>query len=289
MQIELTLISYLIDRVFGEFKFITHPIIYIGKYISFFEKNFYKDTILRGAILTISLILIIFLITSLITHFVSNIYLLALLSSMGIASNMLYNSVRDVINSKNPKEKIAMLVSRDTQNMSESDIYKASIETYAENLSDAVVAPLFYLLLFGLEGLFIYKGINTLDSMVGYKTEKYKNFGKFSAKLDDIVNYIPSRATALLIIILSFSRNAFKNLKFAKGHESPNAGYPISAMAGVLNISLGGATSYFGKIREKPYFGDGRREIRKEDVLNGLKFQIKLDLFIIISLFLTTL
>jgi len=161
--VELTLIAYIIDKIFGEFKFLKHPIVFMGDFILFFEKHFYKDSILRGAMLTISLLLIVFIITFTFDYFIDNVFILAFLASFGIASNMLYESVKDII--QNPQN-IKYLVSRDTQNLSQSDINKAAIETYSENLSDGVIAPLFYLLMFGIVGLFIYKAINTLDSMV---------------------------------------------------------------------------------------------------------------------------
>ena len=284
MYIEVTLIAYLIDRIFGEFKFLKHPIIFMGDFISFFEKHFYKDSIIRGVILTVSLLFIVFMITFILAHFINNIFILAFLSSFGIASKMLYESVKDVIT--NPQN-IQYLVSRDTQNLSQSDINKAAIETYSENLSDGVIAPLFYLLFFGIIGLFLYKAINTLDSMVGYKNTRYENFGKFSAKLDDIVNYIPSRITAILISILFGSFKALFNFySYGKKHESPNAGHPISAMALSLNLRLGGDTSYFGKIKSKPYFGDGKSIIDTNDIKKAIQLQTRLDIFIIASLFL---
>jgi len=169
---EITLIAYIIDRIFGEFSFLKHPVIFMGDFISWFEKHFYTpragsrahDSIFRGALLTFSLLLLIFAICYPISIMITHPLLLGLLASMGIASKMLYESVKDIM--INP-ENIKYLVSRDTENLSPSDINKAAIETYAENLSDGVIAPLFYLLLFGIIGLFLYKGINTLDSMVG--------------------------------------------------------------------------------------------------------------------------
>lgn len=283
MYFELLFFAYFIDFFFGEFekvKYLKHPIILIGNFISYFEKKFYKNSIFRGFLLTISTIFIVAFFAYLIS-LIDNIYFQALIASFTISSKMLYDSVKQVIQSSNPKKAISMLVSRDTKNMNESDINKASIETYAENLSDGVVAPMFYLLLFGVVGAFIYKAINTLDSMVGYKNERYENFGKFSAKLDDIANYIPARITALLIALVFKSPQAFKNFySFGKLHDSPNAGHPISAIALCLNIKLGGPTSYFGKIKNKPYFGIGKEGIRKEDVLKALKFKFKFDLFL---------
>ncbi len=289
MYLELLFFAYLIDFIFGEFhliKTLYHPIILLGNYIKWFEKKFYKDTIFRGFLLTISLLSLVFIVTFLLSK-IDNIYFQALLCSFTISSKMLYDSVKEVISSDNPKYAISMLVSRDTKEMSESDINKAAIETYAENLSDGVIAPMFYLAFFGIVGAFIYKAINTLDSMVGYRNEKYENFGKFAAKLDDVANYIPARITALLISLLFFSKTAFQKFyTYGKKHESPNAGHPISAIALALNISLGGPTSYFGKVKEKPYFGEGKKEIKKEDVKKAISIKLKMDILILASLLL---
>jgi len=300
MTFSITLIAYLIDRFVGEFRFVRHPVVLMGDFIKLFEKLFYKDSVFRGIILTLSLITLVFLVSFSIQNFLSesvNYYLgvivSGLIASTTIASKMLYDSVNDII--EHPQN-IKYLVSRDTESLSESDINKAAIETYAENLSDGVIAPLFYLLLFGLWGAFIYKAINTLDSMVGYRNERYEKFGKFSAKFDDVVNYIPARITAILILLLSkgavvpqghfrWAPRTIKRIwRFGKLHESPNAGYPISAMALSLGIKLGGDTSYFGKIKSKPYFGEGREQITTDDIKNALTLQPKLDIFIIIFL-----
>jgi len=276
---EITLIAYIIDRIFGEFSFVKHPVIFMGDFIKWFEKHFYQDNIFRGALLTFSLLLLIFAICYPISIMITHPLLLGLLASMGIASKMLYESVKDIM--INP-ENIKYLVSRDTENLSPSDINKAAIETYAENLSDGVIAPLFYLLVFGLVGLFIYKGINTLDSMVGYRNARYEKFGKFSAKLDDIVNFIPSRITAIMISLLFLSTKSYR--RFAIYHDSPNAGYPISAMALSIGVKLGGDTSYFGKVKSKPFFGDGRENISKEDLKQALTLQPRLDIMIVVIL-----
>jgi adenosylcobinamide-phosphate synthase len=289
LYLELALIAYIIDRVFGEFSFIKfykHPVVFMGDYIKLFEKNFYKDSIFIGGLLTISLIIIVASVVFCIEYFIDNTLLLALIASSGLASKMLYDSVKNI--AINPLG-IKYLVSRDTTELSSSDINKAAIETYAENLSDGVIAPLFYLLIFGLYGLFIYKAINTLDSMVGYRTKKYENFGKFSAILDDVLNYIPARLAAILISILFVSKKALLNFsKSGKKHESLNAGYPISAMAFALDLKLGGDTSYFGKVKSKPYFGDGKSIIAISDIYDALKFQIRLDILLLL-LFLVIL
>ena len=278
--------AYLIDRVFGEFRLVKHPVIYMGDYIKWFEDNFYRDTIFRGAILTITLIFITFLISHSITisiDYIDNIYIqlfiFSIVASTTISSKMLYDSVKDII--KNPKN-IRYLVSRDTENLTKSDINKSAIESYAENLSDGVVAPLFYLILFGIDGAFIYKAVNTLDSMVGYRNGRYENFGKVSAIVDDIANYIPARVTAVIISILMFSKKALFNFyKYGKKHDSLNAGLPISAMALAIDVRLGGDTYYFGKLKKKPYFGDGKSKIEEYDILKALTFRKKFDLLIV--------
>jgi adenosylcobinamide-phosphate synthase len=289
-NIFIALAAFCIDRIFGEFK-IKHPVEYMGDFILWFEKKYYKDSICRGVILTISLILISG-ITAFCLDFLASylgifwhFILISILSSMFIASNMLYNSVKDVLYSQNQKEALSMLVSRDTKDMRDSDINKALIETYSENLSDGVIAPIFYLAIFGFYGIVIYKAINTLDSMVGYRTAKYEKFGKFSAIIDDIVNYIPSKITTILIAIAALSKNAFFcAFKYGYKHDSPNAGYPISAMAGAVGVQLGGPTSYHGKIKDKPFFGNGRLRITANDVLNALSLQVRLDALIILLL-----
>ncbi len=292
MFIELTLFAYLIDLVIGEIR-MKHPVAFMGDFIQWFEKGFYKDSVLRGGLLTFSLLTLVFLIVY--GFIFLNSYLpdpLALitssfLASTGIAGHMLYNSVKGVLESDQPKEALAMLVSRDTQDLSTSDIHKASIETYAENMSDGVIAPVFYLFFFGLEGIALYKAINTLDSMIGYKNTRYSLFGKVSARLDDIVNYVPARITALLIAVFSFRGSSFRAIVlYAHKHESWNAGYPISAMAGALAISLGGDTSYHGEIKKKADFNDGRKELTELDVRKALRFRYWIDFFIVGGLIL---
>lgn len=295
MFYSIALIAYVIDNIFGEFeklKFNTpfkHPIIFMGNYISWFQKKYYEDSVIRGGILTVSLIVIVYIITSLLAK-IDNILVQGFLASFTLASKMLYDSVKDVISSNDleiKKQKIAMLVSRDTSSMSNSDVNKAAVETYAENLSDGVIAPLFYLVCFGIVGAYVYKAINTLDSMVGYRNEKYENFGKVSAILDDVVNYIPSRITAVLIAALFKCIDALKQFNsYGKKHDSPNAGLPIASMAFSIGVKLGGPTSYFGKVKNKPFFGIGKENIENSDVLKTLSLKYRLDIFIIIVLIL---
>ncbi len=289
-NILIAFFAYLIDKFFGEFSFIKHPVIHIGEFIDFFEEKFYKDSVLRGLLLVLSVVCVVSFISGAIYLYLGelnntlNIIISSILASMFLSHKMLYDSVKDILVSPNKKEAISMLVSRDTAQMSESDINKASVETYAENLSDGVIAPLFYLLLFGFVGIVIYKAVNTLDSMVGYKNEKYENYGKASAKLDDILNFIPSRITALIIMII-FKRSLFSFYKDGKKHDSPNAGHPITAMALGLGVSLGGDTIYDGVLKKKAYFGDGEKEITVLHVEKALKIRKTVDI-VILTLFL---
>ena len=274
----IALLAYFIDRKFGEFRFIKHPVIVIGELISFFEEHFYKKSLFRGVLLVLFVLAIVALLSISLTLYLSylpfwlEVLLSSFIASMFIAHRMLQDAVLGVIDAEDKRKAIAMLVSRDTEHLSQSDIYKAAIETYAENLSDGVVAPLFYLLLFGLPGIILYKAINTMDSMVGYRNEKYEAFGKAAARLDDLANYIPSRLTALLIMFFAKEQKLFDFYADGKGHDSPNAGHPITAMALLLGVQLGGDTSYFGKLKKKPSFGQGREEITAQDVKNAVNF-----------------
>ena len=272
----VTLFAYFIDKFFGEFTFIKHPIIGIGEMISFFEEKYYKDSVFRGLLLVLFVLSIVGMMALSISLFLAelstfiNVVISSILASIFIAHKMLYDSVNAILYATDKKEAISMLVSRDTADMSESDIYKAAIETYAENLSDGVIAPLFYLLLFGLPGIVLYKAVNTMDSMVGYRNERYEKYGKVAAILDDVLNFVPSRLTAVFIMIMAKRIDIFSFYKDGKKHDSPNAGHPITAMALVLGVKLGGDTSYFGKVKKKAHFGVGREEITAEDVKKAI-------------------
>ncbi len=286
------LLAYLIDRIFGEFP-IKHPVVWMGEYIAWFESRFWRDSVFVGALLAASLILIVVCLSWLfvwgigfLPHFV-DAGLTAVVASSFIAANMLAHSVKNALEADDKRAALSMLVSRDTAALDESDINKALIETYAENLNDAVIAPLFYLCLFGLPGIVAYKAINTLDSMVGYRTARYERFGKVSARLDDIAGFIPARITALLISTASLSLKSAKDaIRYGGGHESPNAGYPIAAFAGAVSVRLGGDTLYHGVLKSKPYFGNGEANITDAHVRMALSLQPRFDILILTILVL---
>ncbi|MBR0507038.1 MAG: cobalamin biosynthesis protein CobD [Clostridia bacterium] len=170
------------------------------------------------------------------------------------------------------RKQVSMLVGRDTETLSEEQVVKATVETVAENASDGVIAPMLFLLLFGAVGGFFYKAINTMDSMVGYKNDRYLYFGRAAAKLDDAANYLPARLSALFMIAAAplvrlDGKNAFRiYLRDRKKHASPNSAQTESVAAGALHVQLAGPASYFGKITQKPYLGDADRAIERKDV-----------------------
>jgi len=157
-------------------------------------------------------------------------------------------------------------VGRNTRNLNGQQIRKAVLETMDENLSDGVIAPLLFYALGGVQAMMAYKMANTLDSMIGYKSEKYREFGWFAARFDDVINFIPARITALLMVVLSLSpRGLVYIFRFGHKHSSPNAGYPEAALAGILNCRLGGPNVYHGALVEKPYIGNNDRIITIRD------------------------
>lgn len=288
MFFELAILAYLVDLFFGEFP-CKHPVVWMGDFISAFERRFYGDRILPGALLVTGLIALTLLISvtlvalcGLLPDWLS-LLVLAVLASTGLAMNMLHASVAALLTAKQPKQALRYLVSRDTEAMSDTEIYKAGLETWAENLSDGVIAPLFYLLLFGLPGLAAYKAINTLDSMIAYKTERYFYFGKTAAIVDDIANYIPARLTALLIVALATDKQrAWQCLRRdGKKMESPNAGYPIAAMAGALGVALGGDARYHGQVKHKPTLGLPIHPVDKSALNQALQMKMGINIMIL--------
>ncbi len=280
-NIFITFFAYFIDKIFGEFKFIKHPVVYIGELITFFENRYYQKTISRGIWLVVFVVLIMGLSSFLLAEFLSyltsflDIVISSIFASMFISHKMLRNAVKDVLISQDKRHTISMLMSNDTDNMSDSDIYKSAIETYAQNLSNGVIGPMLYLLFFGLPGIIVYKAINVMASMHGSKKSRYLKYGRASIMLDDILNYLPSRLTAVLIMFISGQKDVLAFYKNGMKHENPNIGHPISAMALALSIRLGGNTKYLGKLKKKPYFGRGRKIITEDDLRNAINLFAK--------------
>jgi len=177
------------------------------------------------------------------------------------------------------RKQVARIVGRDTSNLSAQEVRTAALETLAENLSDGVIAPLFWLAIGGIPAMMAYKMVNTLDSMIGYKTQRYRDFGYFAARTDDVANYIPARLTALLMVIVTGRMNLLSFVwENGRRHASPNSGYPEAALAGILNCRFGGPHDYFGERFDKPYIGSNERELTTADMLQAISVNRKAEL-----------
>lgn len=286
--------AFLTDLLIGDPRK-CHPVRGIGKFIEITEKFLRKMNLqekLGGILLFFIVTVVVFFSSwasvyflvkisnlSLIFNFLSYLVLI-FAGSLFIALNGLIKEafkINKLLNEENliqARLSLKSLVGRDTENLTPEKIKTAIIESLAENLSDGVIAPLFYFFIGGLPFMILYKTVNTLDSMVGYKNEKYVNFGWFSAKIDDAFNYIPARISGLMIVLSSFILFGFskakKSLKImirdGRNHSSPNSGIPESAMAGALGIRLGGPNYYGGILFKKPYIGDNLNNINSIQV-----------------------
>ena len=305
------LIGWLLDLIFGDPARLPHPIVWFGKMISTYEHSLNKGNHrkLKGALMAIGLIIFVFVITWMLrkvlgifalfvfdgTH--EQVYqipvLLYLFDILAIfyclAGTTLIREVRAVFlaldrSLEEGRQQVARIVGRDTSELSAQEVRTAALETLAENLSDGVIAPLFWFAILGTPGMLAYKMVNTLDSMIGYKTERYRDFGCWAAHIDDIANYISARLTALLMIIagvfvsppkLGGVRGGLNRLKFVRKygrcHASPNSGYPEAALAGILNCRFGGPHFYFGQLFDKPYIGENDRVLTTDDMKKAVR------------------
>lgn len=170
------------------------------------------------------------------------------------------------------RKQLSRIVGRDTSKLNAQQIRIAVLETMSENLSDGVIAPLFYYALAGVPGMMAYKMVNTMDSMLGYRSERYEWFGKFAARLDDVANFLPARVTALLMVLMTGSKRGLLFIfKFGSKHKSPNAGYPEAALAGILDCRFGGPNVYYGKLVEKPFIGENERIIEPHEIARAVR------------------
>ena len=288
-------IAYVLDLILGDPQNIIHPVQIIGKMIDIGEKSLlgkkYKSDrkykFFAGMILNITVISLTYGITYLIRRTsensiiftVAEIYLMYTvfsINSLAREGNRVYNILKEG-NVERARKDLSYLVSRDTETMDEKMIIRSTMETISENTVDGIVAPMFYMFLGGLPLSMAYKAINTLDSMVGYKNEKYIDFGKFSAKLDDVANFIPARITGIFIILASMilgynGKEAWRIFfRDRKNHSSPNSAHSEASVAGALGVQFGGRVSYFGKEVDKPTIGDKKKEFEIEDIKKNIK------------------
>ncbi len=287
MKLTLIIIgAYLIDLAIGDPRFLPHPVIFIGRLISYLEKlirKMIKNERVGGIILVIGVLLI----TGILTH---GLIILAYMIYMPLGVILECLLIYQIMATKSLREEsmkvaralddsledgrraVSYIVGRDTKELDEKGVIKATVETVAENTTDGIVAPIIFCSIGGAGFGMIYKAVNTMDSMVGYKNEKYIKFGTAAAKLDDIVNYIPARITAIIMIIASGllkmdMKNAIKVFKRDRyNHKSPNSAQTESVCAGALDLQLAGNSCYFGEVYEKPTIGDEIRKIEIEDI-----------------------
>ena len=280
-----------LDALFGDPRNIPHPVCGIGNLIAWLEARLRKwfpanekSERRAGTALVVAVLLITGLASVLVLAAAYTVHPLAgvAVESMMCGQMMAWRSLKkesmkvyDALaagDTEGARTAVSMIVGRDTKDLTDLGITKAAVETVAENTSDGIIAPLFYMVLGGGTGIFLYKAVNTMDSMVGYKNEKYQYFGSAAAKFDDVVNYIPARLSAWLMILASaITHMDWKNAKkiFLRdryNHKSPNSAQTESVMAGALDVQLAGDAWYFGKLCKKPTIGDAIREIEPEDI-----------------------
>ena len=276
------LAGWLLDKLLGDPPRLPHLIVFFGRIIAFGERalNKGKGLTAKGAIMSVILIAGTFLLASFFLS-ITRGYLYIIIASIFVfyclAGETLIREVREVFracgrSSEEGRRQVARIVGRDTSNLSEQEIRTAALETLAENMSDGVIAPLFWYMLLGVPGMLAYKMINTLDSMIGYRNERYRRFGMVAARIDDVANFIPARLTAILMILISGKWSLFSFvIRFGNKHLSPNSGYPEAALAGILNCRFGGPHDYFGKTVDKPFIGTNERTITDKDMEQAIK------------------
>ena len=286
------LVGWLLDLLFGDPARLPHPVVWFGKAIAFFEHRLNKGSHrkLKGALIAVFLIAATYAVGLILNSQFPILNFLVVFYCL--AGTTLIREVREVFRAvdrslEEGRKQVARIVGRDTSELSAQEVRTAALETLAENLSDGVIAPLFWFAILGVPGMLAYKMVNTLDSMIGYKTERYKDFGCWAAHIDDIANYIPARLTALLMVlphaILNFKFSIFNFVrKNGRHHASPNSGYPEAALAGILNCRFGGPHYYFGQLFPKPYIGENERPLTTEDMKKAVRINRTAEVLMVI-------
>lgn len=274
------LAGYLLDLIFGDPEQLPHPVRFFGTLIAFSEKKlnhgnyqFIKGMAMVLLLCTATYLFFYGIIYFLLLYLVPLYFLFAsLFVFYGLANRSLIAEGKKVFNALQyqglaaGRKRLSWIVGRDTSALDAQQIRIAVLETMSENLSDGVIAPLFFYFIAGIPGMMTYKMINTLDSMIGYRNERYSYFGKFAARLDDVANFIPARITAVLMVLLTLSWRGCKFIRYyGHQHKSPNSGYPESALAGILDVRFGGPNFYHGVLVDKPYIGNNPRAVQHEE------------------------
>ena len=292
----VAVVAFLLDALIGDPRSKLHPVVLIGKLISLLEKFLRRDTdkplqkVIKGGVLVYAVVIVSWLVgfgietlASEIPNLAAQIFIQALVLSFMIAPRTLADAGREIYwllesdNLPRARERVGWIVGRDTQNLNEAEVTRATVETVAENTVDGVISPLFFFALGGLPLAIFYRAVNTMDSMLGYKNEKYFYFGQIAARLDDVANWIPARLTAILfigaaIILRLDYKNAFAMMKRdASKHPSPNGGYAEATVAGALNIRLGGMNYYFGQPHFRAYMGEPNESLEAAHILGAIR------------------
>ena len=305
-------IAFVLDLILGDPRWLPHPVRWMGKLVFYLEALYYDSNSsrtgqrLRGVFMWLTVIIVVgagttaLLAVSRWIHQGANQIIVIWLTFAALAVRSLHSESYKVIEAlktddlARARRDLAKIVSRDTTGMRENEIIRAVLETVAENISDGIVAPLFYLTFGGPVAAMVYKAVNTMDSMIGYKNERYLHFGWFAAKADDLFNWIPARVSALAIAAAAalggmdvkgswqtICHDAFRT-------ESPNAGFPEAAVAGALGVRLGGENMYFGEVIVKPYLGSGTRHLTISHYHQLIRLMY-LSAFIVLGLYLSVL
>lgn len=290
------LIGWFLDLLIGDPAWLPHPVVGFGKMIAFGERHLNKGSYrkLKGALMAIIYIIGIFvaawfLHTQLsIMHYALSIVFDTVVIFFCLAGTTLIREVRQVFlaldrSLDEGRKQVARIVGRDTSELSAQEVRTAALETLSENLSDGVIAPLFWFTILGVPGMLAYKMVNTLDSMIGYKTDRYRDFGCWAAHIDDIANYIPARLTALLMVVVAgkprLTAFVWRN---GRNHASPNSGYPEAALAGILNCRFGGPHYYFGQLFDKPFIGTNERPLTTDDMKKAVQINRTAEVLMIV-------
>lgn len=271
------IIAWVMDLCLGDPVRLPHPVVAFGKLISKGEHALNQGVHrkLKGTLLAMALVVGTYTLTAFVLECITGVIGLlihTLLIFYCLAGTSLIREVREVFRAVDRsldegRKQVARIVGRDTSELSAQEVRTAALETLAENLSDGVIAPLFWYALLGVPGMLAYKMVNTLDSMIGYRNERYKDFGCFAARLDDVANYIPARLTAFFMVLSSGKLSLLGFVwKYGNQHASPNSGYPEAALAGILNCRFGGPHNYFGLEVWKPFIGHNDRLLMTEDM-----------------------
>lgn len=284
--------GWTLDLLLGDPSCLPHPVVWFGKMIAWGEHRLNKGRhrMLKGALLALVLIIFVFTAGWLLNRYLPILNVVIIFFCL--AGTTLIREVRQVFlavdrSLDEGRKQVARIVGRDTSELSAQEVRTAALETLAENLSDGVIAPLFWFALLGTPGMLAYKMVNTLDSMIGYHTERYKDFGCCAARIDDIANFIPARLTALLMVIVSGKWDLFGFVwKYGSHHASPNSGYPEAALAGILHCRFGGPHYYFGERFDKPFIGENEKQLDTSDMKKAIRINRMAEVLMIILIIL---